>query len=113
MVVIFLEIIDIQHHQRKWPTTATGIGPFALHHHIEHTPVRHFGKTIPIRQLLQFALQSQQCLFILLALADIEHEANQCFHITVTATHHMDHIANPDVITIRSERAIVRFMVNA
>jgi hypothetical protein len=48
----------------------------------------------------------------LLALADIEHETDQRIHLSLCVTHHMHHVAYPDVMPVLGQCAVVRFMVD-
>ena len=96
-VVVLLEIVDIQQDQRQRQLAALGTGPFPRQHGVEHAPVGDTGEAVLERIFLQLFLQTDQVFLGLLALADIEHEADQRLHLAVLALH-VHHVANPHVL---------------
>ena len=48
-----------------------------------------------------------------LALADVEHEADQRFDLALGVAHHMHHVAYPDVAVVPGEGAVVGLVVDA
>ena len=92
---------------------AACIGPFQLQNGVEHAAVRDAGQTVLERQLFELSLQCFEFLFGFLALTDVEHETDQCFYLAVLVPRYMHHIANPDVIPVGSQGAVVRLVVGA
>src|SRR5471032_277043 len=112
VVVVLLEKIDIEDDQRQRQLAALGACPFALQHGVEHAAVGNASEAVLEGIFLQLFLEPNQVFFGLLALADIEHEADQRFDIIALA-HHMHHIANPHVVTVYRQRAVIGLVVNA
>ncbi|MNJ62783.1 hypothetical protein D3C77_586380 [compost metagenome] len=113
MIVVLLEVVDIQQDQRQRQAVALGVAPLHLQAVVEHAPVGHAGKAILIGEFFQLFLQLQQLLLGLLALADIEHEADQRFDLARGIAQHMHHIANPYIATVAGQSAIVGLVVEA
>ena len=106
-------MIDIQQDQRQRLLGALGIGPFAGQHRVEHAPVGDAGETVLVGVFLQLLLQGQQLFLSLLALADVEHEADQRIHLAVVVAHHVHHVANPHVVASGGQRTVVSLMIDA
>ncbi|CAM5574820.1 hypothetical protein SSTU70S_04697 [Stutzerimonas stutzeri] len=112
VIVVLLEVVDIQQDQRQRLAGALGVAPFHLEAVVEHAPVGHAGKAVLIGEFFQLLLQLQQLLLGLLALADIEHEADQRFDLARGIAQHMHHIANPHIAAVAGQSAIVGLVVD-
>lgn len=75
-------------------------------------PVGDVGQAVPERQGLQFLLQRQQFLFRLIALGDVEHEADQRLGLALVIAHHMDDVAYPHIAVVLGQRPVVRLVVH-
>ncbi|MNP08273.1 hypothetical protein D3C76_1003340 [compost metagenome] len=113
VVVVLLEVVDIEKDQRQRLAGALGAGPLHFQHGVEHAPVGHTGEAVLVGVFLQLLLQVDQLLFGLLALADVEHEADQRLDLASRVTHHMHDVADPHVVAGVGERPVVRLVVGA
>jgi hypothetical protein len=113
IIVVRLEEIDVDHHERKRLARCRRARPFARDDRVEHATVAHARQAVGERQAFQFALELREPFLGALALADVEHEADQRVNVAVLFAHNVDNVADPHVAAVGGQCAIVRFVVGA
>ena len=58
-------------------------------------------------------MQGFQAFFGFLALADVEHEADEGLNLAILVTYHMNHVANPYVLAVGSKCPVVGFVIGS
>jgi hypothetical protein len=80
---------------------------------VEHASIGNASQSILEGKRFEFFLQIDQFGFGFFALADVEHESDQCFNFVILVADDMYDIAYPHIITVFAERTIVSFVICA
>jgi hypothetical protein len=92
-VVVLLETIGVDDHERQRCTQRTRLVPLAVQDAVEHAAVGDAGERVAVRQGLQLLLQLQDLVLGPFAFADVEHEAHEAVHGAVGAPDHVHDVA--------------------
>ena len=112
-IVELLEEVEVEQDQRERLSLARRRLPFSLEDEVEHSSVRDVGEPVLVRERFELALQTRERLFVLLPLADVEHEADERLDLAVFLADDVDDVADPDVSAVRGLGSVVGLVVDA